>query len=103
MGQAEDRGLGSSSVGKASGWYWVSAECEAMVCPGSKDSQQPPGLCKRGMAHRLREGIVPLHVVLLRPNLDNAFSFGVPIQQRHGHNEGNLGRWGWSTFPVRRG
>jgi len=59
------------------------------------------------MTHRLSEGIVPLRVVLLRPHLDNVFSFGPQHSKDIVKLEGAWGGppwWqGWNTCPVRRG
>ncbi|KAK4832249.1 hypothetical protein QYF61_021601 [Mycteria americana] len=69
-------GLGSSSAGKPSGGGGQLAECEPVVCPGSKGSQQLLSCVIRGTARRSREGIVPLCAALVRPRLDTESSFG---------------------------
>lgn len=42
----------------------------------SKGSQQRPGFMNGDMGHRLREGIVPLHIMLLRAQLEMMSSLG---------------------------
>lgn len=62
--------LGSSAAGEPWGGGGQLAECEPVVGPGSKGSQQLLSCAIRGMAWRSGEGIIPLCVALVRPQLD---------------------------------
>lgn len=69
-------GLGSSSVGKALGWWQAASWMWAHGVPWQSRRPTAPVCMNRGMAHRPRERIIPLYMALIKPYLDTALSFG---------------------------
>lgn len=51
----------------------------------AKKVNSPLGCIRQTVASRSREGILPLCSALLTPNLDIAYSFQPPIQEKQGH------------------
>lgn len=79
MGQDEASGAGKQLCGVVLG-------SEMNMSPGSL-----LGCMNGGIAHRLKEGIVPLSLVLVRPHLDTASIFG---PQHSKHLDKLEGAWG---------
>ena len=84
---------------------WWAAEHGPATCPGSRGSQEPPGLYKQRHSQQIKERD---YLPLLRLHLDTASSFGSPNAGKTWTNWRELrGRpprqWGWSTCPRRRG
>lgn len=94
--------LQCSSARKAWGSGAAASWADPTACPGNRDRQQCPQLCKY-TGGRSREGIIPQHSSgVLHP------VWGFPVEQRHWQTgvssaEGHQDDQGWKTCPVRRG
>lgn len=77
--------LGSSSAGKIWESWWTQAKYETAGTPGTKASQQHPGLyyINRTIASKIMEVIVHLYLALTKPHLDTVSTFGASVQERH--------------------
>ena len=54
----------------------------------------------RNIAHRLREGIIPLYTALVRPYLDTVFGFGPPSTGQTWTNWRGLSRGGSGGWSI---
>lgn len=94
--------LQCSSARKAWGSGPAASWADPTACPGNRDRQQCPQLCKY-TGGRSREGIIPQHSSgVLHP------VWGSPVEQRHWQTgvssaESHQDDQGWKTCPVRRG
>lgn len=95
MAQAEERG--------ALRWWWAVSWTRGYGVSGGPGSQQSSGCMNRDVGHRLREGIVPLHLVLLRAQLETVSRLGSNIANtwiNWGELEGALpGGWPGALVP----
>lgn len=76
---AGDGWAGEQLSGRSSGVVVGSELNVSQLCAlEAKATNSLWGCMSRNIAHRLREGLIPLCTALVRPHLDTTFGFGLP-------------------------